>query len=123
MNGNSFIIDTNIILYILSGNRKLAELLNDKEVYVSFITELELLGYKGIVKKDKKIIKNFLDDCTIININRKIKDYTLQIKQSQKVKLPDAIIGATAIFLDIPLVTADKGFVKIKEIELNLFEI
>ena len=123
MNGNSFIVDTNIILYILNGNKELAEMLNGKEVYVSFITELELLGYKGITKSDKEIIQNFLDDCTIIGINNIIKTNTLQIKQNQTVKLPDAIIGATTIYLNIPLLTADKGFAKIKEIDLRLFEI
>lgn len=53
MNGNSFIIDTNIVLYILNGNKELAGLLDEKEIYVSFITELELLGYKGILKRIK----------------------------------------------------------------------
>ncbi len=123
MSGNSFIVDTNIILYILNGNKELAEMLNNTEIYVSFITELELLGYKGISQKDKKIIRSFLDDCTIININKTIKTLTLQIKQAQKVKLPDAIIGATATFLEIPLITADRGFKKIKGLDLNLFEI
>ena len=123
MNGNSFIIDTNIILYILNGNKELAELLDGKEIYVSFITELELLGYKGISDKDKILIRQFLNDCTVIDINEIIKISVLQIKQKHFVKLPDAIIAATSDFLDIPLISADKDFVKIKEIKLNLFEI
>ncbi len=123
MSGNSFIIDTNIVLYILNGNKELAKMLNNKEIYVSFVTELELLGYKDITKDDKKTIGNFLNDCTIIDIYTRIKTYTLDIKQKQKVKLPDAIIAATALFLDIPLITADKGFKKIKGIKLNLFEV
>lgn len=53
MNGSSFIIDTNIVLYILNGNRELAEKLNNKNIYVSFITELELLGFKGIKEAEK----------------------------------------------------------------------
>ena len=123
MSGNSFIVDTNIILYVLSGNKELAEMIDSKEIYVSFITELELLGYKGIEKKDKHIIKQFLADCRIIDINEEIKIHTLQIKQKYTIKLPDAIIGATAKFLNIPLITADKGFIKISAIKLNLFEI
>ena len=75
------------------------------------------------LKDDKKTIGNFLNDCTIIDIYTRIKTYTLDIKQKQKVKLPDAIIAATALFLDIPLITADKGFKKIKGIKLNLFEV
>ena len=123
MSGNSFIIDTNIILYILSGNKELAKLINNKEIFVSFITELELLGYKGISKEDKQIITNFLQDCKIIDINKSIKKITLKIKQKDNIKLPDAIIAATANFLNLPLITADKGFKKIQELNLNLFEL
>jgi len=122
MSGNNFVLDTNIILYILNGNKKLAEMLDGKHVFVSFITELELLGYSGISMKDKSLIRAFLDDCVVIGMNDPIKDNTLKIKQNQTVKLPDAIIAATAMFLDIPLVSADKGFLKIKGLNLVFFE-
>jgi predicted nucleic acid-binding protein len=45
MNGNKVFVDTNIILYLLSGDITLAELLNGKQIYISFITQLELLSY------------------------------------------------------------------------------
>lgn len=40
MNGNSLFVDTNILLYILNGNDNLKEQLNNKSLYISFITEL-----------------------------------------------------------------------------------
>ncbi len=123
MNGNRVFADTNIILYLLSGNKKLAELLNKKIIYLSFITELELLGYEGLNKSDKIIIQNFLNECRIIGINENIKKNTIRIKQKNKIKLPDAIIAATSRFIGIPLITSDKGFKKIKDLDLNLFEI
>ena len=39
------------------------------------------------------------------------------------VKLPDAIIAATALYLDLPLLTADTGFQKIQDLKLILLEI
>jgi len=45
MNGKSLMVDTNIVLYVLGGNKKLAKILDGKELYISMITELELLGY------------------------------------------------------------------------------
>ena len=48
MNGNKLFLDTNIILYLLNGDETLAELLNQKQLYISVITELELLAYKNI---------------------------------------------------------------------------
>ena len=113
MSGNSVFIDTNIIIYLLNGEESVAKLLNEKEIYISFITELELLGNIKISKEEKIKIKEFLRVCTIIDINDSIKTFTLNIKQKHKVKLPDAIIAATAKFLNLSLITADKGFSKI----------
>ena len=37
-------------------------------------------------------------------------------------KLPDAVIAATALYLDIPILTADKDFAKIKNLDLLLLK-
>jgi predicted nucleic acid-binding protein len=42
MSGNIF-VDTNIAIYLLSGNEQVADLLDGQTVYLSFVTELELL--------------------------------------------------------------------------------
>jgi len=39
------------------------------------------------------------------------------------IKLPDAIIAATALYLDLPLLTADKEFSKIPDVKLILLEL
>jgi len=44
------------------------------------------------------------------------------LKRENKIKLPDAIIAATSNYLKMPLLTADKGFAKIKEIQLLHYE-
>jgi predicted nucleic acid-binding protein len=45
------------------------------------------------------------------------------LKRKYHIKLPDAVIAATCLVFDIPLVTADKGFSKISELDLILIEI
>ncbi|MCD4696513.1 MAG: hypothetical protein K8S16_09765 [Bacteroidales bacterium] len=47
MSGNSLFVDTNIILYLLSGNSTIADILHKKQIFISFITQLELLGYSA----------------------------------------------------------------------------
>jgi predicted nucleic acid-binding protein len=37
-------------------------------------------------------------------------------------KLPDSIIAATSLFMELPLLTADNGFQKISQLNLALFE-
>lgn len=122
MNGDSLVVDTNIVLYLLSGDKTLATLLNNRQIYISFITELELLGYKELSLKDRQKIKNFLSDCRIIDVNARIKESSIDLKQKYNLKLPDCIIAGTAIFLDFPFISADSDFVKIKELNLVLYE-
>ena len=45
-----------------------------------------------------------------------------KLKIKYKTKLPDALIAASAIMLGIPLLTFDKGFSKIKELDIVLLE-
>ncbi|MCR5456443.1 MAG: PIN domain-containing protein [Bacteroidales bacterium] len=42
------------------------------------------------------------------------------MRRTYGTKLPDAIVAATAIECNVPLITADKGFRKIKELQLEL---
>jgi len=110
MNGNSLLLDTNIALYLLDGDQTLADILNGRDVYLSFISELELLGYHELKEDDFPRIQDFIGDCIIIDLNQSIKRITIELKRTQKIKLPEAIIAATSMYLNIPLLSADKGF-------------
>ncbi len=79
MNGNSILVDTNIAIFLLNGDRDLAEILIGKKLFVS-------------------------------------------LKRSYKIKLPDSINAATALYLDLPLMTADRGFSRIEELNLMIYE-
>lgn len=122
MSGTSLLLDSNIILYLLKGEKTLLPLLEKKKLYISFISQLELLGYKGISKKEQKIITNFLNECIIVDINLSIKRYTIDLRQKYNLKLPDSIIMASSIYLNMPLITADKEFNKVEELDLFYYE-
>ncbi len=122
MSGNSILLDTNIILYFLSGDQTLLEILEDKRIYISFITELELLSYSKLSDSDSSLIKLFLEECIIIDINPEIKKHTIKIRKEYGLKLPDSIISASSIYLNIPLLTADKGFQKAQLLNLIIYE-
>ena len=119
MSGISVMIDTNIAIALLNGDEKLAGMFDGKDVRISFITELELLCKPGLKISEKKDIQSFIDDCTILNINSSIKEITISIRQSNKIKLPDAIIAATCIYWNLPFFTRDDDFKSIKG--LNCF--
>ncbi|MCB0561855.1 MAG: type II toxin-antitoxin system VapC family toxin [Lewinellaceae bacterium] len=123
MSGNSLLIDTNIALYLLNGDTTIAELLNGRDVHVSFITELELLGFQDIKEEDRSIIEDLLNNCIIVDLNQAIKRITIDLKQKYKLKLPDAIIAATSIYMNLPLISADKDFERISDLQFIRYEI
>ena len=122
MSGNNIILDTNIALYLLDGDEVLVEYLQDKTFYLSLVNEMELLGFKDITEDEEIVIKFFLDDCSVVDINQGIKDIAIKLRKTYSIKLPDAIVAATAVFLGIPLISADKHFDKISELTFILYK-
>lgn len=57
MSGNRLCVDTNILLYFLKGDQEVIEMISDKDLIVSFITELELLSFPKISQIPKKLLK------------------------------------------------------------------
>ena len=123
MSGIEYLIDTNILIYILKGNPRVKYFAESEILTISCITEMEILGQYQISESEKQIIGKALKHCHIIDIDSKIKQLAINIKQQNKMKLPDAIIAATAIKNNVALVTADKGFKKIPDLDLLLIDI
>lgn len=121
MSGIDFIADTNFIIHLNEGN-PLVEPFLDYEFAVSFISEIELLGAFSISKSKKAQLHDILKDCAIVEMNSEIKHICIKIRQQYKMKVPDAIIAATAIVLNKSLVTSDRDFEKIKELDLIFIE-
>ena len=117
-----FIADTNFLIYIHEGNSIIEPFL-EYNFGISFISEIELLGYHGISNQEEIKLRSLLNDCFQIEWNSKVKEQTIQLKRKYKIKLPDAIIASTSLIYEVPLVTADKGFSKIIELDLVLIEL
>ena len=122
MNGNRVLVDTNTLIYFFNGHPKAIKALDGNNLFLSVITEIELLSYHGLSDNSIDGIKEFLLDCSVIEVLPKIKDFTIDLKRVKKIKLPDAIIAATAQFLQVELITFDKGFSNIPNLDLVLLE-
>jgi predicted nucleic acid-binding protein len=97
-------------------------LLEDKQLFYSFITQLELLSYSGIKDSEIQLVENFLNECFIIEISSQIKENTIFLRRKYSLKLPDAIIAGSALSLNVPLVTADKKMSGVKEIDMIYYQ-
>jgi predicted nucleic acid-binding protein len=108
----SYILDTNTVIYYLKkqlpekAEKFIDSLVAKKTPYLSVITEMELLCWNG-PKEDMESLKNFIDDTRVIELEKDIKFKTIEIRRSHKIKLPDAIIAATAIVRGFSLLTRD----------------
>jgi predicted nucleic acid-binding protein len=58
----------------------------------------------------------------IENISEEIKFNTIRLRKSSNLKLPDSIIAATSVALNIPIVTSDKQLSAVKDLNVILFE-
>ncbi len=115
MNGTKVVLDTNIVLYILNGDVQIAELVQGCEAYVSVITRVELFSHARLSKQDKESIQAFLNDCKLVQFTQEIQDLTIGLRQRYKLKLPDAAVAASAVYLGVQLITADRSFAKLKD--------
>jgi predicted nucleic acid-binding protein len=84
---------------------------------VSIISEIEVLSHSKLTHADSQLLKDFLSNCYVVDIEPAIKDLTIEIRAKYKTKLPDAVIAATAIYFDLPLFTMDTGFRKISDLQ------
>ncbi|MDE1193411.1 MAG: PIN domain-containing protein [Arachidicoccus sp.] len=88
-----FVADTNFLIYVHEGN-KIALPFLEYIFRISFISEVELF-----------------------------KEQTINLRRKYNIKLPDVIIASTSLVYGIPLVTADKNFAKITELDMMLIEV
>jgi hypothetical protein len=88
---------------------------------VSAITTIELLSGKKQTQKERELIKDFLDGLTPFQTTPFINELAIKFRLSYNLTVTDAIIAATAKYLDIPLITSDAAFFKIKEIKIIPF--
>ena len=79
---------------------------------------MEVLGYRFENDLEKQTITQLCKYFPIIHLNSEIIEKVISIRQKHKIKLPDAIILATAIIGDLELVTANVGDFKAIDSEL-----
>jgi predicted nucleic acid-binding protein len=122
MSGISLFVDTNILIDLSEGKNQISNYLDGNTIHISVITEIELLGWPKITQTHKDFFNKLIKDCHVTELSQPVKDLTIELKQKHKIKLPDAVIAASALFLDIPLLTRDVSFEKIKSLNLLIIE-
>ncbi|MGV8093282.1 MAG: type II toxin-antitoxin system VapC family toxin [Mangrovibacterium sp.] len=118
--GKRYLLDTNAVLdYMgnkLTGNgKKLIAQIIDEGINLSVINKIELLGFS---KVEQDLI-DFVNCSNIYPMDDTIVDKTIEVRSLYKIKLPDAVIAATALITKLTVITRNtKDFDKIKGLKV-----
>ncbi|MEZ0485620.1 type II toxin-antitoxin system VapC family toxin [Fibrella aquatica] len=117
--GQRFLIDTNAIIDFSenklpeAGKVFLSEIL-DSEPCISVVTKIELLGFAGIGQP----IIDFVNESLVIGLTDEVVEQTITLRRKHKIKLPDAIIAATALVEKATIVSHNtRDFQNIKKLK------
>jgi predicted nucleic acid-binding protein len=118
MSGNKYLLDTNFILGILKSDPLVLAQVSSRQLHVgecsySAITRMELLGFHNITRVEEALIKQKLDRLSHLPLTENIENIVIALRQSRKIKLPDAIIAATALFNGLELLTLDQHLLSV----------
>ncbi len=104
----AYLLDTNSVIYFFNGEEKISRLVEKAEdgICISFITKIELLCMETDADTLKKVVE-FIKDVEVLSIDDEIIEKTIVYGYNMGLKVPDAIIAATAKVKDLTLVTAD----------------
>jgi predicted nucleic acid-binding protein len=109
--GVKYLWDTNTAIYYLqqqfppAAEKFMDDLVKEEQPVISAITEIELLCWKTATEKDLEVLHNFINDALVIELEQPIKLKTADIRKAHRIKLPDAIIAATALVYDLTLLS------------------
>jgi predicted nucleic acid-binding protein len=122
VSGIKYLLDTNAVIGLLNDAPVAKSLratidLQPTSTAVSQITKIELLGYADITAAEESTLQLFLSKITVFPIDAAIEARTIALRKSKKIKLPDAIVAATAAVKGLQLVTFDKALLKTAEAE------
>lgn len=106
----SAVFDSNILIYYLSGTLNPSGKLrvaraSEDGACVSIITRIEVLGWPEQDEEASRRAKNLLEQFNEQPLTDEIADQCITLRQQRSIRIPDAIIAATALHLSFPLIT------------------
>lgn len=100
------LIDSNILIYASRNEFSyLREYLQDSNNYYSSISLIEVLGFTGLTEIDKRFFDAVFHVLTPIPIGDEILSKAIALRQLKSMSIGDSIIGASALLLDLEIVT------------------
>ncbi len=123
-----YLLDSNILIYLLSEEGKVGKFLNalgEKHFAITTVSRLEVLI--GSEKQGLSLIdaENYLDNFENIILDKEIVKEAVNFasKAKNKLKFKDLVIAATAVSRKKTLITADGDFLKLPGLKVKFLKI
>jgi len=122
--GRKYLLDSNVVIDYMAElyPRKTLTWLNEiinHEIITSVITKIEVLSYDPGKGDNYEILVEFFDAANILDLTGEVVTKTIEIRQKNRIKLPDAVIAASAIVNNLVLITRNvRDFQKIDDLIL-----
>lgn len=102
-----YLIDTNAVIDYLSnklpGNA--SNMLDEEALEISVIIRIELLAWGNAESQQLSILEDFINSVVVWSLDEPVIIKGIEIRKNFRIKLPDAIIAATAVVHELTLVT------------------
>ena len=126
--GKKYFLDSNVIIDYLAGKlppdgiKKVSEIV-DQIPNISVISQIEVLRFND-TPENEATLERFINASVIYPLSSNVVKRTIELCKQNKIKLPDAIIAATALTKGFTLVTRNIiDFKKVPKLDLlNPFE-
>ncbi len=123
MESTLYLIDSNAVIDYLSNkfpasSMQFMNTIVDASPNISVITKIEVLGF-NTSPEHYSLLKGFMNDMAIVGLSTAVIEQSIVLRKSYKIKLPDAIIAATALVYNFTIITRnEKDFESIAGLSL-----
>lgn len=115
------VLDTNAVIYLQKGWLEIP--LPVGEYLISVITEIELLSFSGLEEAQRDKLLRMIEDMEVVEIDQAVKHCAIALRRDHRLKLPDALIAASALTRNAVLVTNDSQLAKIPGIRCQTLKL
>ena len=123
MNGNSALLDSNIIIYLSKNELPFTVFDKFDNLLISVISYMEVLGFKFRNNEEENLVKELIDSFEVRFVDQNVAEKVIETRKQNRIRLPDAIIAATAAVNNLCLVTRNiEDFKNINIAILNPFD-
>ncbi len=124
MSGTNYLLDTCFIIELYNGHPDIIEIIKNNRIdlnhcVISPINRMEVLGFGQLSDQDRQNLEHLLNSISKVAIDKTVEDTVINLRSRHKIKLPDAIVLATALTYNLELLSLDHGLMNKYQKEIS----